>query len=67
MISAWATAQSVWLMQAYQLEFEAQDTFVRVWLSSLALMAVQAWCTLQCIGAWSRWREEQRAAHHRVK
>lgn len=66
-ISAWATAQSVWLMQAYQLEFEAQDTFVCVWLSSLALMAVQAWCTLQCIGAWSRWREEQRAAHHRVK
>jgi phosphatidylinositol glycan class M len=32
---SWLTAQGWWLYQAYQLEFQAKNTFVQIWLASI--------------------------------
>lgn len=60
LVGAWVGAQALWLFQAYRLEMQGQDTFVWLWLSSLVLLAAQAWCTTTCVQAWSRWRAVQR-------
>jgi uncharacterized membrane protein len=32
---SWLTAQGWWLYEAYQLEFQAKNTFVQIWLASI--------------------------------
>jgi phosphatidylinositol glycan class M len=35
LLLAWLTAQGWWLYQAYQLEFQAKNTFIQIWLASI--------------------------------
>ena len=64
--AVWVGTQALWLYHAFRLEFEGQDSFVALWLSSLALLAGQAWAAGTLVKAWSRWRIEQRAVRSKV-
>jgi hypothetical protein len=35
LLLAWLAAQGWWLYEAYQLEFQAKNTFVQIWLASI--------------------------------
>jgi hypothetical protein len=35
LLVAWLTAQGWWLYEAYQLEFQAKNTFIQIWLASI--------------------------------
>jgi GPI mannosyltransferase 1 subunit M len=47
-LTGWLLAQAWWLYEAYQLEFQAQNTFVHLWLSSIVfgLVNVCILCTM---------------------
>lgn len=54
--ATWALVQGLWLSQAYLLEFQAQDVFVRVWLASLVYVAGNVWVMERLLDAWRRGR-----------
>lgn len=62
LLALWVAAQAVWLSQAYRLEFLAKDTFVYLWLSSLALLFVHVCGATYIVQAWSDWRARQSIA-----
>lgn len=55
-LAAWLVAQAVWLSQAYQLEFQANPVFARIWASSLLVLAVHALLLVWFFTAWTRHR-----------
>ncbi len=36
LLVAWLSAQGWWLYEAYQLEFQAKNTFIHIWFASIA-------------------------------
>ncbi|PWN52760.1 hypothetical protein IE53DRAFT_384772 [Violaceomyces palustris] len=64
MISAWVATQSVWLGQAYLLEFKAKQVFLEVWSSSLLLLVCHCYLIVACLDAW---RRERRVLTHQVE
>jgi len=47
LLVAWLFAQAWWLFEAYQLEFQGQNTFVRIWLASIVFGFVNV--TILCM------------------
>ncbi|WFD01125.1 GPI mannosyltransferase 1 [Malassezia yamatoensis] len=62
LVAFWVTAQAVWLHFAYQLEFQAKNQFVALWLSSLGLLAMHVYIMQSCLEAWTAWRARERIA-----
>ena len=56
LVTLWIAAQACWLAQAYRLEFLGQDTFLALWICSVGLLAVHAFCIQRCLGGWRAWR-----------
>ncbi|WFD28837.1 GPI mannosyltransferase 1 [Malassezia nana] len=67
LMALWVGAQALWLGQAYQLEFMAQNTFVHLWLSSLGLLFVHVFCVQRCLQGWRRWRRKQAVAKQKAE
>lgn len=43
LVAAWITGQAAWLGSAYRLELLAQDAYLQVWASGIALFGVSVW------------------------
>ena len=52
----WVAGEACWLAQALRLACVGQDTFLALWICSVGLLAVHAFCIQRCLGGWRAWR-----------
>ncbi|PWN18459.1 hypothetical protein BCV69DRAFT_285087 [Microstroma glucosiphilum] len=58
LLGVWLLTQILWLSQAYLLEMQAQDVFLRVWAAGLVYMVGMGWVLMGVLETWERGRRE---------
>ncbi|CAG8613007.1 8947_t:CDS:2 [Dentiscutata erythropus] len=49
MLFAWISGQAIWLYQAYLLEFLGENTFLRIWMASIAFFVINIWILTEIV------------------
>jgi phosphatidylinositol glycan class M len=54
LLISWITSQSIWLHNAYNLEFMGKNTFVKIHLSTMLFFCVNTWILLEIINSYNK-------------
>lgn len=65
MAAVWFCGQAAWLLPAYNLEFQGQNTFFEIWLASLGFLSVNVWIAYELLVSYKYaplyWRGQKTA------